>query len=420
MSSTHDTTLDDALLRWLPRQRWFAHRAPRSARVVWLRTLLTGDPALTQALVLVDGELYQVLLGHRARPPEPPADAWICDRDGVAVYDATRDPELMSRLPGLLGSRLVREPGVGAFGDLPARLITTEQSNTSVVYGERYILKLFRRPRPGTHPEVELHRTLASAGCEHVARLVGSVTEDLGDGPTTLALVHEFLPGAVDAWTLATADAAHGHASDAFVAMTRDLGRTVASVHADLAHAFGTATAPPDVDRMHRRLTDAVARVPGLASFEARVRAVFDRAGDRTTVVQRVHGDLHLGQVLRADDRWTLIDFEGEPSAPLADRNALRTPLQDVASMLRSFDYAAHHRGLDGPAERAWAAHAVAAFCDGYAEVRPDPRDEPALLSALELDKAVYEVVYEEAHRPEWTAIPLGAITRLLEGSDLP
>lgn len=415
-----NTTLDDALLRWLPRQRWFAGRDPRSARVVWLRTLLTGDPALTHVLVLVDGELYQLLLGHRARLPAALADAWICDRDGVAVYGATRDAELMSRLPGLLGSRLAPEPGAAAPGDLPARPITTEQSNTSLVYGERYILKLFRRPLPGEHPDVAVHRALAAVGCRHVARLVGSVTEDLDGGPTTLALVQEFLPGAVDAWTLATADAARPHVRGTFIGSVRDLGRAVASVHADLARALGATTAPPDVDRMHRRLTDAVARVPELAAVEARVRAAFDRLRGRATAVQRVHGDLHLGQVLRADERWTLIDFEGEPGAPLTDRNALRTPLQDVASMLRSFDYAAHHRLLDGAAERAWAARAVAAFCDGYAEVLSDPRDHPALLTALELDKAVYEAVYEKSHRPEWTAIPLGAIARRLEGGDLP
>lgn len=417
MTTTEDSALGTALRRWLPGRRWFASPAATSVRVEWEHTLVAGDPGLRQAVVVVDGERYQVLLGHRAILPEHLADAWIYEQDGVSVYAATHDPELMSCLPALLGPRLALEPGAAAVGDLPARLVTTEQSNTSLVYGDRYVLKLIRRPRPGPHPEVDLHRALASVGNGHVARLVGSVSD--GDG-TTLGVLQEFLPGAVDGWVLATASAARPDERGTFIGSVRALGRAVATVHADLARAFGTTTAPLDAARAHRRLTEALLVAPELAAVEDRVRGVFDRAFAGPTTVQRVHGDLHLGQVLRTADRWTLIDFEGEPGAPLADRNTPRPPLQDVASMLRSFDYAAHHLLRDGAPERAWAARPVAAFCDGYAEVLADPRTEPDLLRALELDKAVYEVAYEKAHRPLWTAIPLAAVTRLVEGGRRP
>jgi maltokinase len=208
------------------------------------------------------------------------------------------------------------------------------------------------------------------------------------------------------------------------------LGETVAEVHADLAEALGTATVEPAgvvaaVDAMRRRLVSVAADVPELQPHVPHIRAVFDAlAGSGISApIQRIHGDLHLGQVLRTQDGWVLLDFEGEPARSLAERTALMSPLRDVAGMLRSFDYAARHLLAERPGEQhlayraaEWADRNREAFCDGYAKAAgSDPREASVLLRAFELDKAVYEVVYEARNRPSWLPIPLGSIERLVE-----
>jgi maltokinase len=207
------------------------------------------------------------------------------------------------------------------------------------------------------------------------------------------------------------------------------LGKAVARVHADLATALGTEQADAaelerTVAAMVERLDRVTAVLPGLADHGPALRAAFAKVADiqEPVTMQYVHGDLHLGQVLRTINGWLLLDFEGEPAATLAERSALRSPLRDVAGMLRSFDYAAQQL-LVGHAEdperttRAmqWARRNRTAFCDGYAHVAEhDPRDSADLLRALELDKAVYEVSYEHANRPDWLTVPLASIERIM------
>jgi maltokinase len=171
---------------------------------------------------------------------------------------------------------------------------------------------------------------------------------------------------------------------------------------------------------MHQRLDVVLAEVPTLAAEEDVLRTAFEaiRTLETQVPIHQIHGDLHLGQVLRTTTGWILIDFEGEPGATPEQRAIPRSPLRDVAGMLRSFDYAAFHL-LPGDDDRQRAARATewsdrnrTAFCEGYAEIGEDPRDHAVLLRALELDKAVYEVRYEHHNRPDWAAIPLAAIQR--------
>ena len=166
----------------------------------------------------------------------------------------------------------------------------------------------------------------------------------------------------------------------------------------------------------------AVSEVPELEPHRAAIEAFYERAeAGAWPELQRVHGDLHLGQVLLVPDRgWVLLDFEGEPMRPMQDRQHPDVPARDVAGMLRSFDYVAGSTGLALP-ERAgsavaWADAARRAFLEGYVAASGlDLSGYRDLLAAFELDKAVYEVGYEQGHRPDWAEIPLSAVQRLLE-----
>jgi maltokinase len=231
---------------------------------------------------------------------------------------------------------------------------------------------------------------------------------------------------------MAEADLHADEAGGDFAAEAERLGAATAIVHADLAVAFGTDVMPGYQLReraaaMHAHLEAALAEVPLLAPVEPGLRAAFDAvdtlAGTAEPVLtQRIHGDLHLGQALRTARRWILLDFEGEPIAPLADRRSFDSPLRDVAGMLRSFDYASRHQIVDTPdpqlSYRAneWAERNRDAFCAGYADVSgSDPRVHDVLLRGFEADKAVYEAVYETRNRPTWVRIPLLSLTRLAE-----
>lgn len=240
-----------------------------------------------------------------------------------------------------------------------------------------------------------------------------------GPEPLTLGVLQPFLHGARDGWQLALAALAAGRD---FLPEARALGRATAEVHTALAAALptpalrGTQTRQL-VAEMTRRLEAAAQAVPALVPHVPGLRAAFEAVTDLGVrgsgwAQQRVHGDLHLGQTLRsADGFWSLIDFEGEPARPLPERRMPAPPVRDVAGMLRSFDYAARsHR----PWNPEWAARCRAAYCEGYAQASGrDPRGEPELLRAHETDKAVYEVLYEARHRPDWLPVPMAAIQRL-------
>jgi predicted trehalose synthase len=307
-------------------------------------------------------------------------------------------------------------------------VLSGEQSNTSIIFrpegGRPVICKLFRQVNAGINPDVELQSALASGGATFVPAAIGELrgtwTATNGESVTgSLAFAQEFFDGVEDAWRVALQAALAG---DDFTASARALGESVAGMHVALAAEFPTV-APDAVVRStiaaawERRLTIALAEVPALTPYAERIRAVYSAAAAAEwPPLQRVHGDLHLGQVLHTPTNgWVLLDFEGEPLRPITERRSPDLAVRDVAGMLRSFDYVSGAVAEDdGAAVRAWVIAAQEAFLDGYAAtVGTGPAAPDTLLAAFELDKAVYEAIYETRNRPDWIGIPLAAIGRL-------
>src|SRR5215468_1297302 len=447
-------TFEEALAGWLPGQRWFAGKgAPIDRLAIVADTVLVdGDPGLRHLIVTVSQasgtDRYQLLAGLRTAIPDRlehavigPAGALAGPGQAWTAYDALHDPPLTRRLlQAMTGQETIgplsfaAEPDAVIDTGLDSLVLTGEQSNTSMIFGEEAILKVFRRPHPGPNPDLEIPRALHRAGSPHVAPPLGWMQTTLDDVPTVLAILSAYLRGATDGWLLAATSVRDLYASDAtsaaeaggdFAAEAHRLGEATAEVHRALAEAFGTAELPASAHRelaaqMLDRLNAAVAAVPELAPHAGLLAGAFtELAGlDEPLTVQRIHGDYHLGQVIRTQAGWVLLDFEGEPAVPLAQRRARAPALRDVAGMLRSLDYAARHQ-LPGHAgqERAhaaardWVSRNQAAFCAGYAQAGgTDPGKHAVLLRALTLDKAVYEVMYEASHRPSWLSIPLESI----------
>ena len=457
MTANQDATLERALAAWLPGQRWFAHKGREITAVEVLHREVLADATgehgprtehLLLTVALADGGTpgYQVPLGLRAELPAA-LEPWSLSSpvDGLVAYDALRDPECIRVLADALAAdrnvgalQFRSEDGVQLAQGMAGRVLGTDQSNTSVVLGEQLLLKVFRQVAPGVNPDLELHRALGAAGCSSIAPVRAWLAGELGGRPTTLAMAQDFAANAADGWSMALtsvrdllseADLYAGEVGTDFAGEAERLGRSVAEVHQVLATVLGSrprAAGASPVPGMLARLDAAVAVVPELAELAPAARALLAAAEPAAVgdPVQRIHGDLHLGQVLRTPAGWLLIDFEGEPAKTLAERREPDSLLRDVAGMLRSFDYAAHQQLHDTGASAAhnqlefrakeWGARNADAFCAGYAEQSgADPRDVQVLLRAYELDKAVYEAMYEVHNRPSWLDIPLRAIARL-------
>jgi maltokinase len=435
--------LPEALLAWIPRQRWYAGKgrgASLTQRGGWS---ITSGAAEVITFYVLDRQasgatLYQVPITRRTTPISGITPIW--HDDAGYFYDAPHDPAYAGAMLDLIaseaeaeGTRGHRQPGAQPVTVTSTAVLTGEQSNTSIICrvadGSPIILKVFRAIHAGDNPDVVLQSAISAAGSALVPASVGYVSgewpdrsEPDGRAHGHLAFAQEFLEGAEDAWRTALQAATAG---EDFSLRARRLGRATAELHATLAAALPTRDPEDaDVDRllaaMRTRADAALDAVPDLAAnrdaIEAALHAVHQVPWPR---LQRIHGDYHLGQVLAVGDAWVIVDFEGEPLRPMTERSDLDLPLRDVAGMLRSFDYVAGavlHAGaprtdLD-PTE--WARSARVAFLGGYSESNPDVDGEDrGLLDALELDKALYEAVYEARNRPDWLGIPVEAVQRL-------
>jgi maltokinase len=447
-------TFEETLAEWMPNQRWFAGKGARilDLAIVADTELAGGDPGLRHLIIDVSQgssvDSYQVFVGLREEIPGRLEHAIIgsagipAGADGLTAYDALHDPELTRLLLAAIAAgqqagpvRFAREPDATIDTDLDSLVLTGEQSNTSLMFAETSILKVFRRLSPGPNPDLEVPRALARLGSPHVAEPLGWIDTRMDGAPTVLGILSRYLRAASDGWSLAAASVRDLYAGDGTIRAAdaggdlageaHRLGVATAEVHRDLAEAFGTDELPADATtdlarQMFHRLEVALAAVPELGRHADLIGAAFSDLAKlgQPLLVQRVHGDYHLGQVMRTQTGWVVLDFEGEPAVPLAQRRARSPALRDVAGMLRSFDYAARHQLRSHAdqervhhAAREWVRRNQAAFCSGYAEAGGmEPASHATLLRALVLDKAVYEVMYEARNRPDWLPIPLGSI----------
>jgi trehalose synthase-fused probable maltokinase len=322
-----------------------------------------------------------------------------------------------------------------------SRPVGAEQSNSSVVFDNQLVLKVFRRLEAGINPELEVLRFLTARRFESIAPLYGWYEYDGMSLTTTLGVAQQFVQGAVDGWEYVLDQLAAG-SEEPIEALSR-LGKVTGEMHSVLASddrdpAFSpetpseeamsllTATIDEDVERIFARLPD----IPSLATIAGHGEEVRELLATRSQHsfggrLIRGHGDYHLGQTLLTPHGWVVIDFEGEPARPLPERRMKRSPLRDVAGMLRSFAYVSSAveilRHAAPPAE--FERKARAAFLGSYLDSVDStllPGGEAAvenLLFVYELEKAVYELRYELDNRPDWVSIPAAGIRRLLESA---
>jgi maltokinase len=446
----------EALAEWLVERRWFGAKSREVTQVgvIDMPLLDPEPPPLRIALVEVHfgtgtHEIYQVPVAMDAGEP----DARIAATDdGGAVYDLLADPRDPSRLLKLIvaGGQVASAEGRVVFGwresaapppaGAEARPIASEQSNSSVVFGENAILKVYRRVEAGVSPELEMLRFLGEHGFRHVPRLLGWYEYEGRPADATLGVVQEFIADGRDGWELVL-DGLAGD-PDALLGPLRELGATVGEMHTALAGdptdpvfapeergneslALFTASLDEGIERAFLDLPEDDGRLEPIAhrgeELRDQLRELAGIGGAGMAI--RVHGDLHLGQTLRSDRGWTILDFEGEPARPLPERRTKSSPLRDVAGLLRSLAYAPLaarlQRDADPPAD--WEGRARERLLDGYLDAI-DPTLLPAtkrevdqLLAIYELEKAVYELNYELNNRPDWVEIPVAGITRLLE-----
>ncbi len=445
----------EQLSAWLVRQRWFAGKARELGGVSILDAVVLEDSAEEPLVLLIvevragagTHDLYQVPAGVTRRAL--PESEQISAEAGVALYDALQDEHQTATLARLIAAdaTIVRGPSTVSFHggelELPdplrTRRLSGEQSNSSVVIEEHLILKAFRRIEAGINPELEMLQFLSAHGFENVARVEGSWAYQGELLDASLGIMQRFVPDARDGWEVSLSSLQSGDGRELIQPIT-SLGAVTGQMHVALASdpddsefapedpadenvALLTATIDEQIERLFVELPSR----PELEPIAGRGEELRDRLAllSHTGIggrLIRTHGDYHLGQALLGQDRWHIIDFEGEPGRPLRERRRKRSPLRDVAGMLRSISYAslAGEVMRGAPPAREWELLARDGFLRGYME-EIDPALLPAgrqaiakQLAMFELEKVLYELRYELENRPDWVVVPVTGIERLL------
>jgi maltokinase len=446
----------DALQEWVVSQRWFGAKGRTVSALEVLQgvPLRDEEPLLVLALIAArfptgSHDLYQVPIGIR-HSDEGWDSGVIAEEGNWTIYDGLTDPllarELLTRMReesvaraggSTLTFRWMQGPDVNGADIRP---MGVEQSNSSMVFGDQLVLKTFRRLEPGINPELELLRFLDGHGFEHIAPLAGWYEYEGRLVESTLGILQQYLKGARDGWSLAVEP--DGEDPDELIAQMDMLGGVTGEMHSvlgsdasdpafapeeptDESLALITATVDEDIERIFKNLPG---EDPSVAAICDRGQDVRERLGQLSRIgvggrVIRTHGDYHLGQVMRTPRGWVILDFEGEPARSLPERRQKRSPLRDVAGMLRSFSYVAAAGEILGTRvmPEDWEERARAAFLEGYfravdpALLPPGQESTHKLLSVFELEKAVYELNYEINNRPDWVGIPVASIQHLLE-----
>ena len=433
------------MIEYVTRQRWYGakSRTVSHSEVLDTVTIRQANPQLS--LVLVEmrfdtgtHDVYQLLVSSDTEGE--PIDGLAKDA-GIAreIVSAMRAGATLQGSEGLAEftpaedfSALGRELGA-------VRLVSSEQSNSSVVFDDALILKVFRRLEPGINPELEMLRFLTEQGFRNIPALGGWYAYSGGPLTATLGLLQEYIAGAIDGWELALGEISS--APESFLDRLGRLGEVTGHMHTalgadanDLAFApeepsveslgLLTATVDEEIARVFLSLPDDDERLAPIVGRGEEVREqlrLLTHAGSAGRVI-RTHGDYHLGQTLWKGNDWIILDFEGEPARTLVERRRKRSPLRDVAGMLRSFAYAATAaeltRGAEVPED--WEERARGRFLESYLEtvdatlLPPGDAAIERLLAVFELEKAVYELRYELDNRPDWVGIPVMGIERLM------
>ncbi len=442
----------DALRDFLARQRWIGGDPLMGATIANVH-VVGDDPVVAIALVeayvaLGTHTVHQLLLS--TRPPQGGDDA-IDVVDDVEIYELGQTGGPLVRIV-----RAMRDGATITSGDQSVVFVSSEaasvepapqeaelnigtQSNTSVVVDQRLMLKCYRRLEPGLHPELEILHALRDDGSDIVPGLLGWYEHRGGLMDTTLGILQPYRAGAIDGWELVLS-ALREDRGHSLLTVIGELGATTGRLHAALSMHPEPAFIPEEVDSQSVALQAATmdelilemftqfpADDPLLGPLRNRCDDVRGLAGRLSTAAGlgrriRVHGDLHLGQALWVGDHWEIIDFEGEPDRSLVERRRKHSPLRDLAGLLRSLDYAAGAARLEGaPVPADWAATAREVLTRGYVDtVEPTGLLPPTdavrheLIALFELEKVLYEIGYERAHRPEWVAIPVEGLHRMI------